>query len=144
MNEESTTSACVESVEKTICFHVLSTCPLHVPSLPHDTATTMAIALKVQVELKISSKMSMEKMLTVQRLAKEHYALEHVKLLQFNAIDNGVWEMFPLPDFAAKAIDIMSKWNEHINNHACHASAVQRQYDYVLHMTFEQKARESF
>ena len=88
--------------------------------------------------------MSMEKMLTVQRLAKEHYALEHVELLQFNAIDNGMREMFPLPDFAAKAIDIIGEWNKHINNHTCHASAVQRQYDYVLRMTFEQKALESF
>ena len=41
----------------------------------------MAIALKVQVHLKFASPMSFEEKITVQRLAKEHYALERVKLL---------------------------------------------------------------
>ena len=79
--------------------------------------------------------MSFEEKITVQRLAKEYYALEHVKLLQSSAIDNGMWVMFPLPEFAAKAIDIISEWNEDVNNLTRHASAVQRQYDYVSPMT---------
>ena len=50
----------------------------------------------------------------------------------------------PLPEFATKAIDIISKWNEDVNNHTCHASAVQRQYDNVSPMTPEQKEVVSF
>ena len=41
---------------------------------------------------------------------------------------------------AAKAIDIISEWNEDVNNLTHHASAVQRQYDYVSPMTPKQKA----
>jgi hypothetical protein len=33
--------------------------------------------------------------ITMQRLAKADYALERVKLLQSNTIDNKMWEMFP-------------------------------------------------
>ena len=43
-----------------------------------------------------------------------------------------------------KAIDIISEWNEDVNNLTRHASTVQRQYDYVSPMTPEQKAIVSF
>ena len=109
-----------------------------------DYQNLMAIAMRVQVDLKFASPMSFEEKITVWRLAKEHYALECVKLLQSNAIDNGMWVMFPLPEFTAKAIDIISKWNEDVNNLTHHASAVQRKYDYVSPMTPKQKAIVSF
>ena len=51
---------------------------------------------------------------------------------------------FSLPEFAAKAIDIISKWNEDVNNLTRHASAMQQQYDYLSPMTPQQKAIVSF
>ena len=127
-------------------------CPPHYVSVArgimsewyNDYQNLTAIALKVQMDLKFASPMSFEEKITVQRLAKEYYALEHVKLLQSSAIDNGMWVMFPLPEFAAKVIDIISEWNEDVNNLTRHASAVQQQYDYVSHMTPKQKAVVSF
>ena len=111
----------------------------------NDYQNLTAIALKVQVDLKFASPMLFEEKITVQRLAKELYALERVKLLQPSAIDNGMWVMFPLSEFAAKAIDIISEWNEDVNNLTCHAFAVQGQYDYVSTTTpKKQKAVVSF
>ena len=149
MNEGSATSSCVESFrgenDMFPCPHHVSVARGIMREWYNDYQNLTTIALKVQVHLKFASPMSFEEKITVQRLAKEHYALERVKLLQSNAIDNEMWVMFSLPEFTAKAIDIISKYNEDAkNNLTCHASAVQRQYDYVSPMTPKQKAVVSF
>jgi hypothetical protein len=148
MNDESATSACADSFrgesDMFPCPHYVSVARAIMSEWYDDYQNLTAIALKVQVNLQFSSPMSYDEKITVQRLAKEHYALERLKRLQSNTIDNEMWEMFPLPEFADKAIDIISEWNEDVNNLTRHASAVQRQYDYVSPMTPEQKAIVSF
>ena len=99
MNDESATSACVDSFrgesDMFPCPHYVSVARAIMSEWYNDYQNLMAIALKVQVNLKFSSPMSFEEKITVQRLAKEHYALERVKLVQSNTIDNEMWEMFP-------------------------------------------------
>ena len=78
-NEESAKSSCVESFrgenDMFPCPHYVSVASAITSEWYNDYQNLTVIALKVQVELKFSSPMSFEEKLTVQRLAKEHYAL---------------------------------------------------------------------